>query len=449
MQLLNSRYIAPQSRNCHALYASRLPELVASGTYESSKTTHCLVKLHLLHLQYPIWSLVVRHTKKALIRSVIPAFENKILPVHPTHPESYVIPYGKRQPQWYDYPNGGRMTLGGMNDPDEVLSAEYDIIYYNQCEQATPEQWEKLAARCNGRAGNWIENGKRMHQLLGDCNPDSKFHFLKQREAAGQLTMLNFTFADNILMARDGYWTEYGVKTRKGLSESLTGMRYLRGYLGEWAVAEGAVYKEWDPEVHVIDKLPDMTGWLRYRVIDFGLVHPFVCLWFAKRPSDGALFCYREYRRTGMMVEEHARNIKKLSEGESIVHTVADHDAEDNLTLQRYGVPTLLADKRILLGIEAVKRRLRDRKLFFYRNASVGADPELVRMGNRPLTTIDEFAGYHHKPVETHIGVAEKDDLPVKENDDGLDCVRYEVVAHDNLSAFGFAGSTVARQTVI
>lgn len=447
MQLLHKDYLAPQSANAHRLYSSRSPELVASGTYQSSKTTHCLVKLHLLHLAKPgFQSLVVRKTKKALMRSVVPAFENKILPVHPSHADSLVSAYGKSQPYWYDYPNGGRMTLGGMNDADEVLSTEYDLIYYNQCEQATVDDWEKLKTRCNGRAGNWrTKSGRRLFQILGDCNPDSKFHFLLHRKNENLLEMLNFTLKDNILLYRDGEWTEYGIQTRDDLERSLSGMRYIRGFLGEWAVAEGAVYKEFDPDVHVIDTLPDMTGWQRFRSIDFGLIHPFICQWWAKRPEDGALFNYREYRKTNLTVAEHAEVIKRHSAGEHISWTVSDHDAEDNLTLQRNGIPTFNAKKGVIVGIEAVKKRLRENRIFFYSRASVGHDPELLREGGKPLTVLDEFAGYHHKPVEAHIGVAAKDDLPVKGNDDALDATQYQVTAHDNVYAVGFGGTVASR----
>ena len=45
-----------------------------------------------------------------------------------------------------------------------------------------------------------------------------------------------------------------------------------------------------------------------------------------------------------------------------------------------------------------------------------------LALNGKPLSTIDEFAGYVHKPLESHIGDASKDDLPVKSSDDGLDC---------------------------
>jgi uncharacterized membrane protein len=48
-----------------------------------------------------------------------------------------------------------------------------------------------------------------------------------------------------------------------------------------------------------------------------------------------------------------------LSQGEAIEATVADHDAEDRATLERYGVYTQPATKDVSPGIQAVQARLR------------------------------------------------------------------------------------------
>ena len=445
--MLNDNYIHPQSEVINELFRSRDTELIVDGPYQTGKSFPCMTKLHILHLYHPIWSLVVRKTNKALMRSVIPQYENKILPVHPMSSKSLVVPYGRRSPQWYDYPNGGRMVLGGMDDPDKVLSSEYDIVYYNQCEEGTLEDWEKLSARCNGRSGRWIENGMVCNQLLGDCNPSTPIHWIKKREKSNRLRLLQTKHKDNPTLYIDGEWTPQGVKTIRQLKDSLTGIRYQRGYQGIWVAAEGQVY-EFNDNIHVIKTLPDLTKWQKYRAVDFGLKHPFVCLWFAKNPDNGALLCYREWRRTNWTVAEHAEKIKELSEGESISYTVADHDAEDNLTLNRAGIPTRLAEKSVLRGVEAVKLRLKNKRLLFYADALVEQDPELIRQGD-PLDVIQEFPGYVHKPLDKHMGDPAKDDIPIKGKDDGLDASRYLVMSHDRGITLGFHSGIAKRNTRI
>ena len=39
-------------------------------------------------------------------------------------PDTDVLPYGGNKPEWYDYPNGSRIWIGGMDKPGKVLSAE-------------------------------------------------------------------------------------------------------------------------------------------------------------------------------------------------------------------------------------------------------------------------------------------------------------------------------------
>lgn len=445
--ILKSDFIYPESENIKQLYTSKADELVISGPYQSGKTYPCLVKLYLLHLRYPIWSLVVRKRKTDLLRTVIPDFENKVLPYPPGHPHSLVEAYGKQAPQWYNFPNGGRMTLGGMDDPNKFLSGGYDIAYYNQCEQATIDEWEKLKTRCNGRSGRWkTKRGEIRHQLLGDCNPDSHLHWIKQREKDGRLKLVSCSHQDNPLLYSNGEYTDLGLRTIAGMRETLTGIRYERGFLGLWVAAEGQVY-EFDRDDYIITQLPDISNWHKYRAIDFGLTHPFVCLWIAQDPENGTLIVYREWRHTNMLVADHAERIKELSKDERITYTVADHDAEDNLTLNRAGIQTRLAKKSILQGIDAVKRRLKTDRLLFYDKALVKRDPELQRQ-NKPLTTIDEFGSYVHKPIEQHVGNSEKDDLPIKRNDDGLDALRYIVMELDYRPvAVGFGSTSVKQQS--
>ena len=68
----------------------------------------------------------------------------------------------------------------------------------------------------------------------------------------------------------NGEWTEKGKHTRETLEKTLSGIRYQRGFLGKWVAAEGQVYGEFDHDKHVINKLPDISGWTKYRAIDFG-----------------------------------------------------------------------------------------------------------------------------------------------------------------------------------
>ena len=138
------------------------------------------------------------------------------------------------------------------------------------------------------------------------------------------------------------------------------------------------------------------------------------------------MYLYREIYKTQRLVEDHARDILRLSEGEIIEKTVADTDAEDRATLERYGVYTLPAKKDVSPGIQSVKQRLVKSgdgkpRIYLMRGALVEEDAKL-RHGRKPISTIEEFPGYIWPETKERRPIQEQ---PVKENDHGMDAMRY------------------------
>jgi phage terminase large subunit len=74
--------------------------------------------------------LATPKAKGALVRKVA-------ADIHPTVLVTYreiiqrsasgAVPYGGEKPEWYDYPNGARLYVGGMDRPGKVLSGELTI----------------------------------------------------------------------------------------------------------------------------------------------------------------------------------------------------------------------------------------------------------------------------------------------------------------------------------
>ena len=130
------------------------PEVILSGPYETGKTYAALYKLHTLLAKYPkARGLMVRKTYKSLVASAVVSYEQKVLPHPPDHPDCPVSRYGGERPEFYDYPNGSRLLLGGMDNADKFLSAEFDYIYVNQAEELSLDDWEKLTGRATATLG--------------------------------------------------------------------------------------------------------------------------------------------------------------------------------------------------------------------------------------------------------------------------------------------------------
>jgi phage terminase large subunit len=412
-----------------AVWRSHAPEVVISGPAETGKTYSTLHKLDACMWKYPgAQAALVRKTRKSMTGSVLSSYENKVL-----GKGSPVVPYGGKSPEWYDYPNGSRVYVGGMDNPDKVLSSERDLILVNQAEELTIDDWEKLTTRATGRAGNMP-----YAQVIGDCNPGPPTHWIKQR---ARLQLLESRHEDNpVLFDAAGIITAQGRRTLSVL-DNLTGVRYRRLRLGQWAASEGAVYEDWDTAINLVDRFPIPDAWRRIRVIDFGYTNPFVCQWWAI-DGDGRMYLYRELYMSQRTVATHLPLINRLSAGEQIEVTISDHDAEDRATLREGttnpdgtavpGIATIAADKAVSRGIQKVQDRLKKAgdgkpRLVVLRDSLVEADPVLLEQ-RKPVCTAQEFDSYVWQKAAD--GRATKEE-PVKLNDHGMDTLRYGVMYID------------------
>lgn len=408
-------------------------EAIISGPYETGKTFAALYKLHRLLQTTPnARALMVRKTYKSIKNSAVVTYEQKVLPVPPEHHDSNIRKHGGESPEFYKYPNGARLIVGGMDNPDKFLSAEYDYIYVNQTEEISIDDWEKLTGRATGRAGN-----TDTPLVFGDCNPGPPTHWIRKRDG---LPMFESRHEDNPMLydVVAGDWTEQGRRTIAVL-DRLTGLRKQRGRFGLWVAAEGQVY-EYDPAIHELERdttqmgltgdpsspIPD--GWRRFRAVDFGYTNPFVCQWWAVDPDD-RMYMYREIYMSQRVVRRHSGQINALSEGEYIETTVSDHDAEDRATMEENGISTATADKRKSVGIEKVEDRLARAgdghpRIFFLADSLVEEDSILAE-GFKPIQTVDEFASYVYPDVSD--GKAAKEE-PIKVDDHGMDTMRYAVM---------------------
>jgi len=389
-------------------------ELILSGPAGTGKSLANLTYINAAMWRHPrLRVLCVRKVRADLAESILVTYERDVLGY-----DNPIAAGQKRQSRdVYTYPNGSVMVIGGMDRPGRFLSSEWDIIYAPECQQLTLDEWEMLVQR-KARDGKYP-----YPQIRGDVNPDRPDHWIIQRSNDGALTLLSTTHQDNpkywSLEADD--WTPLGREYVLGTLSSLTGVRRERYLLGKWVSAEGAIYPDFDPTLHVIDRFEIPADWARYRVIDFGFTNPFVCQWFAV-DGDGRLYMYREIYKTQTLVEDHARLINDLSADERYVTTIRDHDAEDGATLERYGIDTTPADKDVSTGIQSVAARLRDAgdgkpRVFFMRDALVEVDSTLADR-KRPTRTVEEFGGYVWNDRV-------KREEPLKQDDHGMDALRY------------------------
>jgi PBSX family phage terminase large subunit len=408
---------------------SRAPELLLSGPAGTGKSRAILEKLHLICLLNPkVRVLMVRRTLESLKTSALVTWERDV--IKEAKLDGTVTYYGGsvREPAQYRYANGSSVAMAGLDKPDKVMSTEWDVIYVQEAAELDDEDgWLALSSR--------LRNGAiSFQQLIADCNPSHPTHWLKLRCEAGQTLMLNSRHQDNPrYFDADGAVTAQGEDYMARL-DALSGVRRLRLRDGIWAAAEGVIYEEFDPGIHIVEPFEVPKTWRRAWSVDFGFVNPFVCQDWAISPDD-QMVLVREIYRTQTLVEDHAKVMASWITPETndwnsqrpyIV--ICDHDAEDRATLERHiTMPTRPANKSVADGIQATYARFRsDRRgrarMLFFKNATVRRD-QLLLDAKKPASTLEEIPGY--------VWNDKGKDEPLKENDHGSDAMRYMVMERD------------------
>lgn len=159
-----------------------------------------------------------------------------------------------------------------------------------------------------------------------------------------------------------------------------------------------------------------------------------VVQWWAVDP-DGRMYLFRELYRTGELVEDMARMILRQMQDSSGAWKepkpkaiICDHDAEGRATLMKHlGMSTRAADKRVKIGIDQVKSRMKvagdgKPRLMILRDCRTKVDYKL-REARKPTNTVEEITGYTWND--------KRQDEPVKLDDHGADTMRYAVMHID------------------
>jgi phage terminase large subunit len=397
--------------------------LLLTGAAGGGKSNLAAQKVHAYLLRYPnATGLMMLKTRQSMINSTVLYFEKSVL--LPADGVRHV-----RSKNRFEYPNGSILAYGGMADEEQKeqirsigQAGGVDIAWMEEANRFTEDDYQELLGRMRGHAANW-------QQVILTTNPDAPTHWIKQRLIDGGEAAVYYSAATD---------NRHNPATYLATLGRLTGVAKARLVEGQWVQAEGVVYEEYDDAVHYIEPFPIPQEWRRIRSIDFGYTNPFVCQWWAIDP-DERMYLYRELYMTGRTVADHAQRIKQLSAGETYAATICDHDAEDRATLMQNGIPNAPADKRLSVGIEHVKERLKiagdgKPRIFFVRGALVERDESLVA-AKRPCSTVQEITSYvWPKGID---GKAIKE-TPVDLDNHGMDAMRYAVMAVDNRALWQF-----------
>jgi PBSX family phage terminase large subunit len=265
-----------------------------------------------------------------------------------------------------------------------------------------PEDYVAQAlARCS------LPNAK----LIMTTNPAGPRNWLRQKYIlrAGELNLghWHFTLDDNPFLDADYV---------ASLKRELVGMWYQRMILGKWVQAEGAVYQSFDENMHVIRGVLPPIASLPALGIDVGSTNPFHAVMLGVT-QDRRLIITKEWRHdsraTGRIMTnvEYSTALRKWIPPDNPTWIVVDPSAADfRETLRQHGETqrVIAGDNSVVSGIQLVSSLFATNRLVIHESCK-----ELL----------DEVPGY----VWSERAAERGQDEPVKEDDHGLDAMRYAI----------------------
>lgn len=255
---------------------------------------------------------------------------------------------------------------------------------------------EQALARCSIEGARfWI-----------NCNPDNPNHWFYRewilKAPEKHALRLKFLMDDNLSLSD---------KVKQRYYSLYQGTFYRRFILGEWVIAEGLVYQDYND--HIKDKLwdgnPDELVGRWYISMDYGTINPCsMGLWCV---TDNEAIRVDEYyynsRKEGYQRtdEEHYAELEKLAGDRYIERVIIDPSAASfKATIKKHGKFFVKSAKNdVINGIRTTSQMLTDGR---------------IKIGVKCKASQEEFGMYRWDEK------AEVDKV-VKENDHAMDDIRY------------------------
>jgi phage terminase large subunit len=388
--------------------------MLLTGSAGGGKSYLAAHKLHAYCLKYPgAMALMLRKTRESMTNSTVLFVDRAIIAGATT-----VTHYPSKHR--FEYSNGSILAYGGMADDqqrEQIRSigqdGSVDVVWMEEATGFTENDYNEVTARIRGKAASW-------RQIVLTTNPDTPSHWIYKRLIQGGEAAVFYSGAtDNTYNPLDYIDT----------LASLTGVLGLRLRDGQWIQAEGAVYDEFSDAVHVVDTYDETQARNFIAGVDWGFTNPGVIHVYAE-DGDGRLVLVHEVYQTRRLIDWWVEQAKALRSTYGVTAFHCDPAEPAYIEqFQQAGLPAVAATNDIRPGIDAVKQRLKVAgdgrpRLQFLRSARRETDSAL-EFAKRPLGVLDEITAYvwpkgaDGKPVK---------EVPVDDNNHGLDSLRYAVM---------------------
>jgi phage terminase large subunit len=280
----------------------------------------------------------------------------------------------------YKFPNGSYIELFGLEDEQKARGPGRDILFVNEANLIRKALFDQLAMRTTGTIFlDW--NPADFVSWVYDVadNPNNKRIKSTYIHNKGNLSQTQIDIIEGYKNLPDDFmWKVYG--------------------LGERGAAKEIIYTKWQ----ITDVLPE--GGDVFYGLDFGYVHPLALVKVVH--YEGANYVQELIYKSGLTPSEITREVKDhISDRKPVYCDAAEPKSIEEL--YRGGINAQAANKEVWPGILKVK-----------------SYPLYVTSGSKNI--IRELQSYKWKKDKNDNVI----DEPVKENDDGLDAMRYAIFTH-------------------
>lgn len=251
-------------------------------------------------------------------------------------------------------------------------------------------------------------------QLFASTNPDSPYHWLKtdyiDRVDELNLKVFSFNIRDNPSLSETFI---------EQISREYEGLWYKRYIIGEWVLADGAVYDFFNEDYHVI-QIPQSVADYYIVGVDYGTTNPCVFTLIGYNPGGypnmwlEKEFYYDSKKELRQKSDyEYVKDLQEFITGYNVKRIYIDPSAASlRQELRRNGVSNVAdAVNDVLPGIRFTGQLLTNGTYKICANCT---------------ETLKEFSNYLWDSKASERG----EDKPIKKNDHSMDAQRYALYTH-------------------
>ena len=243
-----------------------------------------------------------------ILRRSMPELREMIDKSRELYPQAFPGAKFREVEKLWNFPSGAKIEFGFLERDADVYRYQgqaYSWIGFDEITHLPTEfSWNYLASRlrttdpeiktylrCTANPGGvgsswvkkrYIEPEEYNKSFIGTDGLTRKFIPAK--------------LADNPYLSEDGVYEQ--------MLNSLPPIQRRQLLEGNWDVAEGAAFVEFDPSVHIVTPFEIPLSWERVKGIDYGYASESCCLWGTIDMNDGTLIIYRELYKKGLTGEE-------------------------------------------------------------------------------------------------------------------------------------------------